>query len=74
METEIKVDGIYLHYKGKKYQVRGTVTHSETLETMVLYDCLYENELGKTWVRPIENFLGDVVTDGKAKRRFKMIG
>ncbi|NQU77527.1 DUF1653 domain-containing protein [Candidatus Falkowbacteria bacterium] len=33
--------GIYLHYKGKRYEVLGTVFHSETVEELVLYKPLY---------------------------------
>lgn len=46
--------GIYKHYKGNNYEVLGTVTHSETLEKLVLYKALYEPY--EMWVRPIEMF------------------
>jgi len=46
--------GIYKHYKGNNYEVLGTVTHSETLEKLVLYKALYEPF--EMWVRPIEMF------------------
>ena len=29
--------GLYEHYKGMRYEVIGTVRHSETLEPMTLY-------------------------------------
>jgi hypothetical protein len=70
---EIKVGAVYRHYKGKDYQVKAVVKHSETLEDLVLYDCLYENKLAKTWVRPIENFTGRVEIDGKAQPRFQLL-
>lgn len=41
-----------LHYKNKPYRLLGRVRHSETLETLTLYECLYPNEMGTMWVRP----------------------
>jgi len=61
---------IYEHYKGKRYKVLGTARHSESLEELVLYECLYENDLGKVWVRPMEMFLGEL-EDGR--ERFKLV-
>ena len=49
MEQNLK-PGIYRHYKGGEYELIGMVTHSETLEKMVLYRALY-GEKG-FWVRP----------------------
>jgi hypothetical protein len=37
--------GKYRHYKGKTYLVLGTAKHSETLEDLVVYVPLYDNEL-----------------------------
>lgn len=50
---------LYKHYKNKYYRLKGYVRHSETLEEMALYDCLYANELGQAWVRPKELFHGN---------------
>lgn len=65
--------GVYRHYKGKLYRVIDIVRHSETLEDMVLYECLYENNLGKLWVRPKELFLG-VLSDGSARFEYMIDG
>lgn len=66
--------GVYEHYKsGKKYRVIGIAKHSETLEDMVVYEALYENEMSKLWVRSLEMFLGDVAVDGKAIPRFRYL-
>lgn len=62
--------GVYKHYKGKEYRVFGTARHSETLQEFVMYDCLYENSNGKTWVRPVGMFLEEVVVNGKKQKRF----
>ena len=70
MSNKIK-KGIYQHYKGSEYQVEGTVTHSETEETMVLYRPLYGEQA--LWVRPFDMFVESVEIEGIKKPRFKYI-
>lgn len=65
--------GKYQHYKGNKYQVLGIAKHSETLEDMVVYVALYENEVSNIWVRPLSMFIDNVVVDGESVPRFKRI-
>ncbi len=67
--------GVYEHYKGngKKYRVIGVAKHSETLEDMVVYEALYENEISKLWVRPLAMFLEGVEFGGKKVPRFKYL-
>lgn len=65
--------GTYQHYKGKKYTVLGVAKHSETLEDLVVYVTLYENDLSALWVRPPKMFLETVVIDGQEVPRFKKI-
>lgn len=72
MQQPLIIGGIYTHYKGKRYKVHGTVKHSETLEDLVLYECLYENPSGKMWVRPMDMFLGDIEIEGNRVPRFKL--
>ena len=74
MVEDLVLGGVYQHYKGKNYLVRDLARHSETMEWMVLYECLYENEEGRLWVRPLKMFLETVQVDGKAVPRFKYIG
>lgn len=74
MVGELVIGGVYQHYKGKNYIVRELARHSESLEWMVVYECLYEHELSKIWVRPLGMFLENVVVEGKAVPRFKYIG
>lgn len=62
-------NGIYQHYKGKRYRLIDVVRHSETLEELVLYETLYENDLGKLWVRPKEMFL-ESLADGTPRFRY----
>ena len=63
--------GLYRHYKGGEYQVLGTVRHSETLETMVLYRALYGAH--GLWVRPYAMFTGSLEVDGQLQQRFRCI-
>lgn len=66
--------GIYKHTKkGKLYRVLYIAKHSETLEDMVMYEALYDNPLGKMWVRPKAMFLEDIELDGKKVPRFQFI-
>lgn len=44
--------GRYRHFKGKEYRLLALAKHSETLESMVVYQALY-GEKG-LWVRPAE--------------------
>ncbi len=73
MSTEIVKNGLYRHYKNKLYRALDVVRHSETLEELVLYQALYENKLGKLWVRPKEMFLEEIEIDGKMRRRFEPV-
>ena len=55
---ELKVNGIYKHFKGDYYLVEGIAKDSETKGEMVIYRRLYED--GGLWVRPLEMFLSEV--------------
>lgn len=63
--------GIYEHYSGKLYQVIGIARHSETLEELVVYQCLY-NSYG-LWVRPKTIFEEIIDVDGAHKPRFAYV-
>ena len=56
--NELKINGIYKHFKGNYYLVEGIVIDSETKEEMVLYRALYEKCL--RYVRPKDMFLSEV--------------
>lgn len=70
---DIAIGGIYLHYKNKKYRVTAIARHSETLEEMVVYEALYDNELGSVWVRPKSMFTEEVDIGGYCGPRFRLI-
>lgn len=70
--SQLKLGGLYKHYKGKMYKVHQIVRHSETLEELVVYETLYDNPMGKWWVRPLPMFLEAVVIEGKNVSRFEL--
>ena len=64
--------GIYQHYKGQLYQVFHVARHSETEESLVVYQCLYNDY--SMWVRPLTMFTETVqLEDGQLIPRFKLI-
>lgn len=66
--------GKYKHYKGKEYEVVGIARHSETLEELVIYKALYQEEGKNLWVRPLKMFLEEVEIEGKKMPRFEFLG
>ena len=66
---ELKINGIYKHFKGDYYLVEGIAKNSETQ-----YRRLYED--GGLWVRPKEMFLSEVdhnkYPNVKQKYRFEL--
>ena len=55
---ELKIKGIYKHFKGDYYIVEEVATHSETTEKYVVYRALYgDNNL---YIRPYEMFMSKV--------------
>lgn len=55
---EIKIKGIYKHFKGDSYIVEDIATHSETKEKYVVYRALYGNN--ELYIRPMDMFLSEV--------------
>lgn len=73
MENTFKL-GKYQHSKtGNYYNVIGIAKHSETLEDLVVYECLYKNSKSKLWVRLVKMFLEKVEIDGRKVPRFKFV-
>lgn len=70
---EVVIGGLYEHYKGQQYRVLGVCRHSETLEELVYYECLYPNDLGQLWVRPKKMFLESIEVKGEMRPRFRYI-
>lgn len=55
---ELKIKGIYKHFKGDYYLVEDIAKDSETKEEMVVYRRLYG--YNGLWIRPKEMFLSEV--------------
>ena len=55
---ELKIKGIYRHFKGDLYLVEDVAIHSETMEKFVVYRALYgDNGL---YIRPYDMFMSKV--------------
>lgn len=66
---ELKIKGVYKHFKGDLYIVEDIAYNSETEEKMVLYRALYGE--GKLWCRPYDTFMDEVNKNGQ-KYRFEL--
>ena len=71
---ELKIKGIYKHFKGDYYLVEDTAYDSETKEVMVVYRRLYGDT--SLWIRKKEMFLSKVdrvkYPDVKQEYRFEL--
>ena len=56
--NELKIKGIYKHFKGDYYLVEDIAIHSETKEKYIVYRALYGNT--ELYIRPMEMFLSEV--------------
>ena len=55
---ELKIHGVYRHFKGNCYLVEDVAKDSESGQEMVIYRQLYGD--GSLWVRPKDMFLSKV--------------
>ena len=71
---EVKINGIYKHFKGDCYLVVDIANHSETKEKYIVYRRLYGD--GSLWIRPMDMFLSEVdhekYSDVEQKYRFEL--
>ena len=72
--NNIKIKGVYKHFKGNYYLVEDVATHSETNELYVVYRALYGDY--KLYVRPYDMFVSKVdhkkYLDVKQEYRFEL--
>jgi hypothetical protein len=52
-----EIGATYLHYKGGKYRVITLAKHSETAETLVIYESIH---FGSVYARPLEQWFEGV--------------
>lgn len=81
MNRTIQVGGVYRHFKGNIYRVLSLAKHTETNETLVVYECCIDienngNHKDHIYARPVEMFLSEVdhekYPDCKQKYRFEL--
>lgn len=75
MEKEnLKIKGVYKHFKNNYYILEDVATHSETGEKYAVYRQLYGN--GELYIRPLDMFLSVVdknkYPNVKQKFRFEL--
>lgn len=62
--------GLYRHYKGGLYLVRSIAKHTETQESLVIYQSIETNIM---WARPLTMFHEKVTYNDKIIDRFTYI-
>jgi len=70
MTNEVKIKGIYRHYKGNCYIVEDIATHCDNHEKYVVYKALYGDN--KVWIRKYSDFVAEVDSKDQ-KYRFELI-
>ena len=68
---ELKIGGIYKHFKGGTVNVLFVAKHSDNNEDLVIYQGLENNQY---YARPIKSFLEQVTNEqGKVVPRFEFV-
>ena len=82
MSRQILIGGAYRHFKGFTAKIITVATHTETGESLVVYECsgkaVNSNHEDGIYARPLEMFLSEVdhekYPDVEQKYRFELIG
>ena len=82
MSRQIQIGGAYRHFKGFTAKIITIATHTETGESLVVYECngkaVNSNHEDGIYARPLEMFLSEVdhkkYPDIEQKYRFELIG
>lgn len=77
MKHSIRARDVYRHFKGTYYRVIGVAEHTETGETLVIYQALDNLNYPRIWARPLDMFCSEVdkekYPDTKQKYRFSRV-
>ena len=81
MSRQIQIGGAYRHFKGFTAKIITIATHTETGESLVVYECsgkaVNSGHKNGIYARPLEMFLSEVdrekYPDVKQKYRFELI-
>ena len=81
MSRQIQIGGAYRHFKGFTAKIITIAIHTETGESLVVYECngkaVNSNHDDGIYARPLEMFLSEVdhtkYPDVKQKYRFELI-
>jgi len=68
--------GKYKHYKGNQYEVIAIGKHTETVEDLVVYKSLLDDEKfgnNAIWIRPKKMFLENVIVNNTETPRFEYL-
>ena len=71
ISSDTKIRRYYEHYKGGIYFALFTAAHSETNETMMVYQSVKTRQI---WVRPLKMFNETIENNGEKIPRFRLIG
>ena len=82
MSRQILIGGAYRHFKGFTAKIITVATHTETGESLVVYECsgkaVNSNHEDGIYAKPLEMFLSEVdhekYPDVEQKYRFELIG
>ena len=81
MSRQIQIGSVYRHFKGFTAKIITIATHTETGESLVVYECngkaVNSNHEDGIYARPLEMFLSEVdhdkYPDVRQKYRFELI-